>query len=360
MPSNNNEYDLPIDALPMLSYAIEGALDAAKDQLVNMQKAKDKPHVLDDEIISQIIKSYTKQNSSIAGERAIGLNWKKSKMSTKQKTSVNALLQNLDELERINQQILFIAEHCKEHIIDKILEMDEVELALSYLSSKLYLPEKKEHKQPPPGKSGQNKVFKLPPEVSFQKKQLSNGGVSYLFRHNAWGELGRIEVVPHGNQTQIRAFATTSDPADPLGDMRMALFRTISNDFTDVLERKQGKGVATEPPKFDEYDNKKIVESKVMVCETCDAPVAMLIFAPDAYTPSELEDYARMMYSNTKKLNLPTWVIGAEEEVVPNKEGIALILKTWPDRESAKKISSLVFEPMLDTLQTTHCKNIKK
>ena len=360
MPSNNNEYDLPIDALPMLSYAIEGALDAAKDQLVNMQQAKNKPHVLDDEIISQIIKSYTKQNSSIAGERAIGLNWKKSKLSAKQKTSVDALLQNLDELERINQQILFIAEHYKEHTIDKILEMDEVELALSYLSGKIYPPVKKEHKEPPSNKSEQNKAFKLPPEVSFQKKQLSNGGASYMFRHNAWGELGRIEVAAYGNQTKINAFATASDPEDPLGEMRIALFRTISTDFNDVLEKKQGRGIATKPPKFNGYDDKKIVESKVMVCETCDAPVAMLIFAPDAYTPSELEDYARMMYSNTKKLNLPTWVIGAEKEVVPDKEGIALILKTWPYRESAKKISSLVFEPMLDTLQTTHCKNMKK
>ena len=360
MASNDNEYNLPIDALPMLSYAIEGALDAAKDQLINMQQAKENPHILDDALISQIIKSYTKQNSSIASERAVGLNWKKGKLSAKQKTSVDELLQNLDGLERVNQQILFIAKHCKEHTIDKILEMDEVELALSYLSGALYPSVKKEHKQTPSNRFEQNKAFKLPPEVSFQKKQLSNGGASYLFRHHAWGELGRIEVVPHGNQTKINAFAAVSSPEDPLGEIRMALFHTISNDFNDVLERKQGKGVAAKPSKIDGYDNKKLVESKVMVCETCDTPVAMLIFAPDAYTPSELEDYARMMYSNTKKLNLPTWIIGAEEEVVSNKEGIAFILKTWPEREPAKKTSSLVFEAMLDKLQTRHCKSMKK
>ena len=63
-----------------------------------------------------------------------------------------------------------------------------------------------------------------------------------------------------------------------------------------------------------------------------------------------------MMYANTRQTNLPTWIIGAEDEVDPEKEGIALILKTWPDRELAKKISSLIFEPMLDKLQRNHCK----
>ena len=99
-----------------------------------------------------------------------------------------------------------------------------------------------------------------------------------------------------------------------------------------------------------------MVESKLMVCETCDTPVALLIFAVDAYTPGELEDYARMMYANIRETNLPTWIIGAEEEVIPGKEGIALILKAWPDRQPAKKISSLIFEPMLDKLQSNHCK----
>ncbi|MEI6096587.1 MAG: hypothetical protein WCR08_14220 [Gammaproteobacteria bacterium] len=357
MPSKNHEYDdLPIDALPMLLYAIEGALDAAKDQLMNMQKAKDKPHVLDDEIISQIIKSHTKQNNSITGERATCLKWKKGKVSAKQKISVEQLLKTLDELELVNQQILFIAENCKEHTIDKILAMDGVDLALSYLGGKLYPPVKKENKNTSASKPAKNKAFKLPPEVSCQKKTIYHGGMSYTFRHNEWGELGRIDVVPQGAQSQINAFVTANDPEDPLGEMRIALFRTIALGFNNELEKNHGKGVSMAPRQSDESRNKKMVESKVMVCETCDAPVAMLIFAPDAYTPSELEDYARMMYSNTKKLNLPTWVIGAEEEVVPDKEGIALILKAWPNREPAKKISSLVFEPMMDKLQNNHCK----
>jgi len=176
----------------------------------------------------------------------------------------------------------------------------------------------------------------------------------HIFRHKKWGELGRIDVVPKGAQSQINAFVTASDRADSLAEMRTALFRTIALDFNEELEKKHGKGTAATVNQSDAGCNTKVVESKVMVCETCDAPVAMLIFAPDADTPGELEDYARVMYANTKKLNLPTWVIGAEKEVVPDKEGMALILKSWPDRQPAKKISSLIFEPMLDILQTRH------
>ena len=62
------------------------------------------------------------------------------------------------------------------------------------------------------------------------------------------------------------------------------------------------------------------------------------------------------MYASTREANLPTWIIGAEEEVVTDKEGVALTLKTWPDRQPARKISSLVFEPMMYDLQNKHCK----
>ncbi len=338
----------------MLSYAIAGALDAAKDQLKNMQKAKNKPHVLDDELVDQIIKSYTKQNESIADERALCIYWKKTKVSAQQKKIIDDMLDNLVELERIYQQILFLAEHFKEHTIDKIMGMNEVELALAYLTDKLYAPTG--HENVETETSHQKKSFELPPDVIYQKKTIKNSGTSYTFCHNEWGSIGHIDVIPQGKQSQINAYAVASDPQDPLAEMRTALFRTISLEFNAELENIHGKSTSTRSPASDHGSDKKMIESKMMTCNKCDAPVALLIFAPDAYTAGELEDYARMMFANTRQTNLPTWIIGAEDEVVPEKEGIALILKTWPDRQPAKKISSLTFEPMLDKLQRNHCK----
>lgn len=338
----------------MLSYAIAGALDAAKDQLENMQKAKNKPHVLDDQLINQIIESYTKQNDSVADERALCIYWKKTKLSVQQRKTVDELLDNLVELERINQQILFLAEHFKDHTIDKIMGMEDVDLALSSLAGKLYPPAGHENSQSIT--SQKKKSFKLPPDVICQKNTIKTNGTSYTFRHNQWGEIGRIDVIPQGKQSQINAYVVASDPQDPLTEMRATLFRTIAIEFNAELEKTHGQGISTRPLVSDLPRNKKMVESKLMVCETCDTPVALLIFAADAYTPGELEDYARMMYANIRETNLPTWIIGAEEEVIPGKEGIALILNAWPDRQPAKKISSLIFEPMLDKLQSNHCK----
>ena len=354
MVQNASNNFLPIDALPMLAYAIDGALDAAKDQLENMQRAKNKPHVLDDQLVNQLLESYTKQNESIADEKALCLHWKKTKLSAQQRETLDGLLNNLVELERVNQQILFLAEHFKNHTIDKIMGMEEADLALAYLSGELYPPTDLENIEA--STSNKNKSFKLPPDVSCQKKNIKNNGTAYTFRHNKWGEIGRIDVIPHGKQSQINAYVVASDPQDPLAEMRTALFRTIAMEFNVELEKAHGKGTSTTPPSPDLNRNNKMIESKLMVCETCNAPVALLIFAPGAYTPGELEDYARMMYANTRDTNLPTWVIGAEDEVDPEKEGIALILKTWPDRQPAKKISSLIFEPMLDKLQNKHCK----
>lgn len=128
----------------MLVYAIAGALDASREQLANLQQAKDKPYVLDDEIINRIIKSYTEQNKSIANEKKICLHWRQEKLIEEQFKMIDEIESNLVEMEKINHQILFLAEHYKDHTIDKILNMEEGELAIAYLSGKLYSPQAEE------------------------------------------------------------------------------------------------------------------------------------------------------------------------------------------------------------------------
>ena len=42
-----------------------GMLESSKDQLVNMENIKDKPYVLNDELINRSIKLYTSQNEDL-------------------------------------------------------------------------------------------------------------------------------------------------------------------------------------------------------------------------------------------------------------------------------------------------------
>ena len=55
---------------------------------------------------------------------------------------------------------------------------------------------------------------------------------------------------------------------------------------------------------------KEVIESKIIPCERCGSVVAMLIFAPNATGPGRFEDYARKMYPQYNRLNVPTWIIG--------------------------------------------------
>src|SRR3990167_3053450 len=89
--------------------------------------------------------------------------WKKTKLTAQQKKIIDEMLRNLVELERIYQQILFLAEHFKDHTIDKIMGMNEVELALAYLTDKLYAPTG--HENVETETSHQKKSFELPPDV---------------------------------------------------------------------------------------------------------------------------------------------------------------------------------------------------
>src|SRR3990167_4977843 len=110
--------------------------------------------------------------------------WKKTKLTAQQKKIIDEMLRNLAELERINQQILFLAEHFKDHTIDKIMGMEDVDLAISYLTGKLYPPTG--HENYTDSTSNKNKSFKLPPDVICQKKAIKNSGTSYTFRHKEW------------------------------------------------------------------------------------------------------------------------------------------------------------------------------
>lgn len=354
MPHTTHPHFPPLTMLPLFANTIAGALEASKEQLASLLVAEKKPYVLDDETVSRVIKAFREQIKSIAQGKDICAHWKKrEKPTSHQIRTIEKTEANIAEMEKLNQKILFLAEHYQEHTIDKMLAMDDEELALSFLKGSLYSPIHD------PCTSEKNKhlaSFRLPSDVTCHPQKMDKRGERYLFRHTQWGELGRIDVIPHGGQSQITAYVAAGDPRDPLTDLRHGLFRTIALEFNQAFENKYGAGGIAELPPFDAKSDGKIVESKIMVCLTCDAPVALLIFAEDAHTPDQLEDYVRMMYSKMLELNLPTWVIGAEKEVVPGKEGVALVLPIWPKRKKAEKISSLEFEPMLYKIQSEHCR----
>jgi hypothetical protein len=83
--------------------------------------------------------------------------------------------------------------------------------------------------------------------------------------------------------------------------------------------------------------------------------VAMLIFAPQATDPGRFEDYARKMYPEYARLDLPTWIIGPALSGGPLIDCLADILKIWPDRAPIERQRPAEFNSILDRLVARHC-----
>jgi hypothetical protein len=76
--SNSTQLNCPpLTMLPLLSHAIAGALDASQEQLENLLQAEKKPYILDDAIVTRVIKSFRDQLKTIAHKKAICAHWRK-------------------------------------------------------------------------------------------------------------------------------------------------------------------------------------------------------------------------------------------------------------------------------------------
>lgn len=199
-----------------------------------------------------------------------------------------------------------------------------------------------------------NPIF-LPVDIKMQKTMTPEGHFAYVFRHQRLGELGRMIIVPHSSGQTQWVSEIVGDPDDPMTRKRKEVLVPILQN----LYRRADEifGTATGQLKtYNSHSERHLIKSMVMPCEKCNAPTAMLIMA-NADTDDQLEDYARLMFSQVKELDIPTWVVGYEKEVCVNGEkcGESLVLKIWPTREEARIMLSTELNPILDELMDTHC-----
>lgn len=174
----NDKHFPPLSTMPMVAYAISGALDASKEQLGYLAQAKDKPYVLDDQTIHEVIQSYTKYTDDIADEKAMCLYWKKQALTTEQKLMLKDMLESLDEMETVNQKILALANYCKNYTLEKIMEMEPIDLIMADVTGKWSSPLSESTSAPKT--DVKRKQVKLPAEVTYQQTNIPDG-VCYSF-----------------------------------------------------------------------------------------------------------------------------------------------------------------------------------
>jgi hypothetical protein len=121
-------------------------------------------------------------------------------------------------------------------------------------------------------------MIRLPPEITFEKRVLSESSGSYEFRHRTLGVLGRILLrdLPEGRGTHL-SYEVAGDPADPRTAQRRAIFEPLGLEIARSMEEIAGpypdpRPVA--PPRSVEAAHG--VEGRLMQCHSCGAFVAML------------------------------------------------------------------------------------
>jgi len=130
----------PISMLPVFTDMVDGMLEAALAQLDNLQRAADTPHVLDDATLNRVIELNDNQMQDHWLFEEQFARWKREPLSHAQAKEVDRLTQQSSKLKGTNEAIRAIVHRLAESTIDKIMAMDETELALAVLSGKLKPP----------------------------------------------------------------------------------------------------------------------------------------------------------------------------------------------------------------------------
>eukprot|EP01035_Chromulina_nebulosa_P026079 gene26079-34098_t len=153
-----------LDMLPLYLEMSQGQFLSSFEHLQHLEACKDRPSVLDDDIVNRTIKLYEEQKEYNLLTLEQCRRWRLQKPSAHELEDIERVETYVKKLQQVNTQILFLAYHYKEHTIDRILEKDEGELAIDLMMGKLYDPsgEVKEVTPFGPGSAHDATIFHFP------------------------------------------------------------------------------------------------------------------------------------------------------------------------------------------------------
>lgn len=123
-----------------LKFVVDEKLKQAQKQVSNLEKCKDRPHVLDDKTIQRLIDVYSQEKQIVQHLMITSRSTLQGELSYTDRQTMKKVDADIDALDQACEQILFLADHFKEHTIDKMKEKDDIELALDVLMGKHYKP----------------------------------------------------------------------------------------------------------------------------------------------------------------------------------------------------------------------------
>ena len=127
----------PISFLPQIAEMIDGMLESAEENYQNLLKAKEEPHIMDDYTVDRVFEVYGNQKADFWPYDKQLQKWTKKSVTSTQLLEIKRLQNQMIKLKKIVNQNLDIAKYLKDKTIEKIMEKDDVELAMEFLMGKM-------------------------------------------------------------------------------------------------------------------------------------------------------------------------------------------------------------------------------
>ena len=127
----------PISVLPTIASVIDAMLEDTEIQYRMLLEAKDKPYVLDDELVFRVIKVFKTQHNDLCLYEEQLSRWKRLTLHAHQEQEIQRLNNQVNRIKEITESILSLADELKENTIDQIMKRDDIKIAIDFLSGKL-------------------------------------------------------------------------------------------------------------------------------------------------------------------------------------------------------------------------------
>ncbi len=131
----------PLSMLPTIAMLIDGELDSTEEQHAALLRARERPHVLDDEIIHRMLALCTDQLEFIPIHREQLARWRTAAPTLAQRNEIARLAKQLDRHEVVLKDVHALAKELESGTIDAILRMEEGELGLAMFEGRMALPD---------------------------------------------------------------------------------------------------------------------------------------------------------------------------------------------------------------------------
>jgi hypothetical protein len=140
MPKSNQTPNWqPISFLPQIAEMIDGMLESAQGVLDSLERARTRPHVMDDYTLGRVREVHgTQLNDLWLYEEQLS-RWRKDSPTDRQRTEIERLTDQLTTLRHVFTLCLVLTDEMKDGTIDQILAKDDVELAIEFLMGKCKL-----------------------------------------------------------------------------------------------------------------------------------------------------------------------------------------------------------------------------